>query len=162
MDKKYTVLDGQQPYPLAARTSRRVKKLRELQVSSAYYSERDRYGIAKEMCMDAWIVSETEDADNGTVTFDMKAPEIGADEFRDKVAALLFPEAPVEDHADDINYDAVEDALEAFLGFIEPRHRRRAASLPWQTLFQSAQTSNTNISAEETPSLQKETPTQGT
>lgn len=154
-DQKYQILDGHQPYPLAARTAGRVKALRLLQVSSAYYSDRDRYGLAKEMLLADWITNEEEDTERGVLRFEIREPEISADEFRVRVAALLFPDAPVDANPDAVDLEQVEAALAAFLGFIEPRHRRQQTSLPWQEIYRAAMNGNT-VPSEATP-----TPTAG-
>lgn len=146
-EPKFKIIEGHTPYPLAARTAGRVKQLRLLQVFAAYYNDRDRYGLAKEFCIPGVITSETEE--EGSISFEIEEPTMGSDEFRDHVAALLFPEAPVQENADSINYDAVEDALDVFLGFIEPRHRKQSASLPWQKAFRDALISSTRSSMEE-------------
>jgi hypothetical protein len=147
IDPVFRIIDGQEPHRLAARTVSRIKLLRSLQVRSAYYSDRERYGIAKEQCMQGVILSETEDKEKGTISFEIEEPDLGADEFLGNVAAVLFPDADVASHIQDIDLQAAAEALETFLGFIAPRQRMQGASSALQAIFRAAATSGTNQQA---------------
>ena len=117
------LISSEAGFELANRSGYVIKDLRLLQLRSAYYSDADRYGISKEQCIDEWI--EEEEIGEDSVRFKMKAPDMGADHFREEVARLLFPSAGISDeNAGDIDHEVVEEGLSAFLNFIEPRHRQ--------------------------------------
>jgi len=125
---KYKVLANQEEaYELAKCTARTVKALRLLQASSAYYTDLERYAISKEQCLKGFITKEERTEES--INFEITEPELSTDNFRDEVAKLLFPSAPVSDNMDEIDYSEVEEGLNAFLNFIEPRHRRQKALL---------------------------------
>ena len=153
IDPVFRIIAGHEPQALAPRTVGRVKALRALQVWSAYYSDRDRYAIAKEQVMPNVIISESEDDERKTISFEIEEPTIGTDAFRLQVAALLFPEAPVAECADDVDLQVAEEALETFLGFIEPRHRKQVASSALQAIFRAVATSDIKPQAPDLQSL---------
>ena len=128
-------------FELASRSARTVKALRLLQIRSAYYSDKDRYGIIKEQCLTGWIKKEEET--EGMVSFEIEAPELGADAFRDEVAKLLFPDADIENNLENIDYEIVEEGLQVFLNFIEPRHKQQIDISTLLRASRNVQTANT-------------------
>lgn len=157
MKTKFRIIAGDETsYDLAPRTGGNVKALKKLQLSSAYYDDTDRYGLAKETCSSEWIEKE-EDKGEGKVAFVMKEPTLGVDAFRDDVAALLFPSAPVSANVDNIDYEQVEEALEVFMGFTEPKHRKLSALSSLLTAYQSGIVPGTEQAMQENPISTSET-----
>lgn len=139
------LVDNDKHYPLAKRSAAVVLALRELQVTSAYYSDVERYSLAKQYKFAGVIENEKEE--DGSIKFDIQEPELGAAEFYTAVAKLLFPSAQIsEENAGSIDLEQVEEGLQAFLNFIEPRRHRQ---IDLQALLSASRASQTaNIGAE--------------
>lgn len=140
---KYKILtNSDDVYELADRSGRTVKALRLLQVRSTYYTVQNRYAIAKEQCLNDWI--EKEEVIEDTISFEMADTDLSVDNFRDEVAKLLFPSAEIAKNIDFIDYGEVEEGLDAFLNFIEPRHKKQNALSTFLNASQAALIENTS------------------
>ena len=113
-------------HPLAPRTGQVIRRVNELGVRSNYFSHERRCQIAHEMGYDEWIKEKREEGDN--VIYIMKEADLPAFEFREKVAAVLFPTAPVDDNLDEIDHEVVEEALSDFLSKVRKRSASSSAS----------------------------------
>lgn len=109
-------VDSEERYSLAPRSAKRVRQLRELQVQSSFYSDRERYEFMKEMLWnDRYEEEEIEGEDGETMMrFEIPDPEINSLTFLDRVAELLFPRAEFDDEMGNVDYETVQEALADF------------------------------------------------
>lgn len=145
----YRVLDDMDSeYRLAEAVPKTVRALRALQVKSTYYSDTERYHLLQEMLWTDDI--EEEENNDGTVTFEVPDPEISSLDFLEQAAALLFPSAPVEEHADHIVYRQVREALENFTSAFE-RPRDEPSDLPDLSILSQMAATETSPTASQSP-----------
>jgi len=98
-------------YPIADRSAAVFREFRELQVSSTYYSEEERYAFVTEMRWDEkWIESRNEEKE----TVRLKEATLGYDAFLVAASKLLFPSAPIDENADYIDFEVANSAIEDF------------------------------------------------
>ena len=141
--------DMDSEYPLASPVAKTVRALRRLQVKAAYYDDAERYAILKEML---WLDDvEEEEHDDGTVTFTVPDPELSSLDFLDQAAALLFPTAPVEEHADHIDYEKVQQALGNFTSAFERQRSGLSDLSNLQALSRMADTETTPTPSQTPP-----------
>ena len=117
-------VDSEKEYSLAPRSAKNVRALRELQVDTTFYSDRERYEYMKEML---WLddVEETkrerEDGEE-VMEFEIPDPEMNSLDFLDEVAQLLFPRAGFDDDMGNADYEVVQEALADFLSRTGRKH----------------------------------------
>lgn len=108
--------DSDKTFSLAMRSAANVRTLRNLQVRTTFYSDRERYAYLKEML---WLddVEEEEIEEDGEkrVRFTIPDPDINSLDFLDEVAQLLFPRAPFTDTMSNVDYEVIQEALSDFL-----------------------------------------------
>lgn len=106
-------------YPAAPPTVRRYKELALLRVRTSYYSEAERYQVAKAMFFTDWIVKEEKDEKTGQVTIEMKPPDLSPAEFFVECAKVLFPTAPIRGNEDHVDPKAAWKAVQEFFTGLE-------------------------------------------
>lgn len=115
-DQYRPTVDSEDAYSLAPRSAKRVRRLRELQVQSSFYSDRERYQFMKEMLWDDRYEEEEIETDDGetAMRFEIPDPEINSLAFLDRVAELLFPRADFDEEMGNVDYEVVQEALADF------------------------------------------------
>jgi hypothetical protein len=110
------VVGSEQQYSLAPRSAKNVRALRELQVKTSFYSDRERYELMKEMLWTDRYEEKERETEEGTeiATFEIDDPELSSLDFLDRVAELLFPRAEFEADMSNVDYEVIQEALADF------------------------------------------------